>query len=337
MASTMANRVGTQLEKDYEREIKPMLDASLGGTLRRYTDLRTINGESRVVTRGTPANYQNEAPQLYGNYLLTEDGLGGKTQTYEVTPHYIYGWEQLTREEVKMFGGRIGGGEWFLTSLVSALEIGEDLEIFKELERMDALIPAENKFDFASIATPLPVYHSDVIELLKVFMVYANSRFKGKRQKLNVGAVLCIHAKDWAKLLLRNDGGHIFSANEYKHMTGVDGLTSETVNGVAIEKFDDLDRKYGQGAGARNYYLNPGTARMFVVNNILGACWENETRRDSVDSLANGDMFRMVVSKSMGFKVIDPKGLWLMKWKPEEINVLSPVKAGESGNPIFTQ
>lgn len=192
MPSTIANRFGTQLQKDFEREIKPVLDASVGGTLRRYVDMKPIKAESRVITRGTSANFQNTPPNLYGTSTDGQDGLGGKAMTHEVTPHYIYSWEQLTREEINIMGGRIGSDSYVLTSLVGALEIGEDIEVFKEMERMDGLIPAQNKFDYSTGATPLPLYHSKVIEQFKSFLVYANSRFKGKRQKVNVGAILCI-------------------------------------------------------------------------------------------------------------------------------------------------
>lgn len=39
------------LEKDFDREIRPRLDASKGNRLRKYCDWREIKGETRVLTR----------------------------------------------------------------------------------------------------------------------------------------------------------------------------------------------------------------------------------------------------------------------------------------------
>lgn len=327
---------GTRLEKEFDRAILPALDASVGGTLRKYCDTKVIDGESLVETYGTGGNYTSTRPNLYGATGVDQYGLAGGTRSWEVTPKYVYSYEILTAEEMR--GLTITTDSWFITNMIQALEIGEDIEIVKALEEVDAFLPAANKI----VDETKPIYHPEQIMKLKATLVYANSRFKGVRQKANSGAFMLINALDWAKVVLENRNGGIFASSEYAQVTGLDGITYTTVCGVVLETCDKYDKKYGDGenggAAGRDYLVNPGTARICVMNNIKFVSWENDTLREVKESLLNGHTLAMEVAKSMGAKVKDTKGVWLFKFKAENtISEMKDLTLGSEENPITTK
>lgn len=322
---------GTQLEKDFDKIIKPMLEASQGGIFRQYCDFETIEGESKVETNGTPGNYEDTAPNVYAT---KPKGTAGGTRTWEVAPHFIYGHEILGPYEkvsLKQKGG-ISENSWFMTSLISALEIGEDIEIIKALEDSEKLLPTANKLGDVS----KPLYHPQNLKQFKALLVYARSRFKGKKVKGDFGAWAIIHALDWSKIELLEGDQAIFADKDYAHMTGIDNQNITTVCGVAIEEVDDLDRNYGSDGG-RNYYVKSGTIWVCVLDNIKLVAWEDSVRSKSEDNLLNEDTFAMVVSKSMGAKVKNPKGVWKFSAKPETTFTYEEVGLGEEKNPIHTK
>ena len=323
---------GTELEKQFNRTIKPMLDASQGGLFRQYCDFETIEGESLVETMGTPGNYESSAPNVYSEKPA---GTAGGTRTREITPKFLYGHEILTAYEkvsLKAKGG-ISETTWFMPSLVSALEIGEDIEIIKALEEVEALLPTANKVGDVS----KPLYHPQNLRQFKALLVYARSRFKGKKVKGDFGAWAVIHALDWSKVELLAGDESIFADKDYAHMTGIDGQNIKTVCGVAIEEVDTLDRKYGEQGGGRDYYVKPGTIWVCVVDNIKAVAWQDGVQHQAEDNLLNEDTFAMVVKKSFGAKVKDPKGVWKFSCKPETGLTYEEVFKGETNNPVVTK
>lgn len=324
---------GTQLEKDFDRVIKPMLGASEGGIFRYYTDYETIDGESKVETEGTPGNYESDAPNLYAS--PKPKGTAGGARTWEVTPHFIYGHEVLNayqKASLKMKGG-ITESSWFMTSLISALEIGEDIEIIKAMETAEPLLPAANKLGDVT----KPLYHSQNLKQFKALLVYASRRFRGKKVKGDFGAWCVINALDWSKIELLSEGEAIFASKDYNHMTGINNQNITSVCGVAIEEVVDLDREYGPEGGTRNYYVKPGTIWVCVLDNIKLVSWEDQIRSASKDDLLNEDTFAMVVSKSLGARVKNPMGLWKFSCKPETGFTYEEVALGEKDNPINTK
>lgn len=323
---------GTRLEKEWDKTIVPMLDASEGGTLRPYCDYKKIEGESYVENYATPGNYTRNAPNLLGATGVDQYGTAGGTRTFEITPRYLYGYEVLNAYEKQ--GLKITSDSWFMQSLIKALEIGEDIEIVKALEEIDDFLPAANKV----VDATKPIYHPEQIMKLKTILVYANSKFKGKRMKANSGAFMLIHAMDWAKVLMENRNGGIFPSSEYAQVTGLDGITYTTVCGVILETCDDYDREYGDDDDKRNYLVKQGTARICVLNNIKLVTYEGETQRESKESLLNGHTFVMEVTKSIGTKVKDKKGVWLFQFKPEStISEMKDQSLGSEANPMNTK
>lgn len=332
MASTEKN-LSLGIEKDFDREIRPRLDASKGNRLRKYTDWREIKGESRVLTRHTGGNYSTKAPYLYGSQDLTASKDANMTRqlmNMEIVPKFIYGWEILTSEQKQALQGRITGTEWFMDAIVKAMEIGEDIEIVKAIEEMDDFLPAMNKMGDAS----LPLYHPKNIELFKKLLVYASGKFNGVSTEANVGAFMLIHSLDWASIVLRNGEGHIFASSDFSHMTDVRGIKTPTVCGVAIEQFDELDKPYGAEGSQRDYIVKQGKIRIAVNKNIAGASWTNSIKVDSKDDLLNGDVFMMAVRKSIGAKAIDPKGFWIFSCKTEALNEITEVALRTANNPM---
>lgn len=322
---------GTRLEKEWDRAINPSLDASNGGTLRKYCEVKIIEGESLVETYGTGGNYTSSRPNLYGAAGVDQYGLAGGTRTWEVTPKYVYSYEILTAEEMR--GLVITSDSWFINNMIQALEIGEDITIVEALEEVDAFLPEANKIE----DTTKPIYHPEQIMKLKAILVYANSRFKGVRQKANAGAFMLMNALDWSKVVLENRNGGIFASGEYAQVTGLDGITYTTVCNVILELCDKYDKKYGDGEG-RDYLVDPGTARICVMNNIKFVSWEGETLREVKESLLNGHTLAMEVAKSMGAKVKDVKGVWLFKFKPEAtIAEMKDMSLGTESNPMNTK
>lgn len=335
MATTEKN-LSLGLVKDFDREIRPRIDASKGNRLRKYTDWRDIKGEVRVISRHTGGNYSNNAPYLYGSNDLQASKDANMTRhlmNMEIAPRFIYGWEILTAEQKMALEGRITGQEWFMDAIVKAMEIGEDIEIVKAIEQMDDMLPAQNKLG----DDQLPLYHPKQMELFKKLLVYSAGRFNGVSTEADVGAFMLIHSLDWASIVLRNGNGSIFASSDFSHMTDVRGIKTPTVCGVAIEQFDDLDKKYGQGDSARDYIVKQGTIRIGVNKNIAGVGWVNSTKVEAKDDLMNGDTFTMAVRKSIGAKAIDPKGFWIFKCKPEALNEISEVELGTEANPIHNK
>ena len=323
---------GTQLEKDFDRTIKPMLQASVGGRFRQHCDFEVIQGESKVMTFGTPGNYERNAPNMYVS--PKPKGTAGGTRTFEISPHPLYGHETLNYEQRQslMANGGINEKTWFMTTLVEALEIGEDIEIVKAMEDAEPLLPAINKVGDVS----LPLYHPKNLRMFKAALVYARGRFKGKKVKGDYGAWCIIHHLDWSKIELLAGGEAIFADKDYQHMTGINGMTFTTVCGVAIEEVEDLDRNYGEGSG-RNYYVKPGTMWICTLDNIKVVSWEGSVRSSSKEDLLNEDTFAMVVSKSVGARVINPLGLWKFSAKSETTLAYDEVFLGESKNPVNTK
>lgn len=324
---------GTQLEKDWDRIITPMLEASQGGMFRIYTDYETIEGESKVETNGTPGNYTSTAPNLYGADGVSQKGTAGGTRTYEVTPRYIYGFEVLNAYQkagLKKNGG-ITEKSWFMESLITALEIGEDLEIVAAMEAAEPLLPAMNKLGDSE----KPLYHPQNLRQFKALLTFARSRFRGKKVKGDFGAWCLINLLDWSKIELLEGNEAIFADKDYQHMTGINGQNITAVCGVAIEAVTDLDRGYGDKP--RTHYVQSGTIWVCVLDNIKLVSYEGETRRESTDSLTNGDTFTMIVAKSVGAKVKNPMGLWKFSSKPETGFAYEPVMPGESQNPVNTK
>lgn len=324
------------LEKDFDREIRPRLDASKGNRLRKYCDWREIKGETRVLTRHSGGNYSNKAPYLLGSNDLQASKDANMTRelmNMEIAPRFIYGWEVLTAEQKMALEGRITGQEWFMDAIVRAMEIGEDIEIAKAIEAMDDFLPLENKMGDKT----LPLYHAKNIELFKKLLVYSAGRFNGVSTEADVGAFMLIHSLDWASIVLRNGEGHIFASSEFSHMTDVRGVKTPTVCGVAIEQFDQLDKAYGAEGAQRDYIIKPGTIRICVNKNIAGASWVGSTKVQSSDNLMNGDTFTMAVRKSIGAKGIDPKGFWIFECKPEKLNEITEVALGTEKNPTYSK
>lgn len=335
MATTERN-LSLGLEKDFDREIKPRIDASKGNRLRKYCDWRDIKGEVRVLSRHSGGNYSGKAPYLFGSNDLKASKDANMTRqimNMEIAPRYIYGWEVLTSEQKQALEGRITGQEWFIDSIVRAMEIGEDIEITKAIENMDAFLPKSNIMGDAK----LPLYHPKQIELFKKLLVYASGRFNGVSTEADIGAFMLIHSLDWASIVLRNTNGHVFASSDFSHMTDVRGIKTPTVCGVAVEQFDDLDKEYGEEGNQRDYIIKQGTIRIGVNKNIAGVSWTNSLKVESQDSLLNGDTFVMAVRKSIGAKGIDPKGFWKFSCKPEALNEISEVDLGTEANPMNTK
>lgn len=323
---------GTQLEKEWDKVIQVLLEAYEGGTFRYYCDSRIItDGESYTEQWGTPGNYTKITPNLLGKDGATLAGTAGGTKTFEVTPRYIYGWETLSAYDRR--GLVIREDSWFMTNLIDALMVAEDICIVEALEEVDTLLPAENILGDPN----KPLYHPDNLHQFKALLYLANRRFRNKRTKGNFGAWCLIHGLDWCKVALMTPQGNgaIFASNEYSQITGINGITYSTVCGVALEEVYELDSAYGDGD--RDYLVEPGTIRVCTVNNIKFVSYENDTVREAKDSLLNGHTFIMEVAKSVGAKVKNVKGVWLMKTKQElTLKDISPVLPGQSGNPIYT-
>lgn len=332
----MANKTqwvesGTQLEKDFDRSIRPMLDASVGGRFRQHCDFEVISGESKVWTYGTPGNYETGAPNMYKDEVV---GTAGGTRTMEITPHPLYGYEILTYEERQSLDeGRIDENTWFMKSLVESLEIGEDIEIIKAMESVENKLPLLNKMGDVT----KPLYHPKNLRAFKAALVYARGRFKGKKSKGDYGAWAVMHHLDWAKIELLAGGEAIFADKDYQHMTGIDGQSITTVCGVAIETVETLDRAYGDEKKKRNYLVEPGTVWICTLDNIKLVSWENSARSAVKEDLLNGDRLSMVVSKSIGAKVKNINGLWKFTAKKETTLDYEEVFLGETENPIKTK
>lgn len=323
---------GTDLEKQFDRVIQPMLDAINGKQFRFYCDATIIkDGESYKEQYGTPGNFTRNAPNLYGSEGVDQaTGTAGGTRSFEVTARYVYGFEVLGAYDRKGLK-TITENDWFIQNLINALEVGEDLVIIESLEEVDAILPEDNK-----IGDPkLPLYHPLNLEKFKATLIYANARYNNKRTKASFGAFCIIHALDWAKVALRNTNAAIFANSDYSQVTGINGLSYNTVCGVAFEQVDKLDREYGDEDNKRDYIVQPGTIRICVMDNIKFVAFEDDTLREVNDSLMNSHTFSMEVAKSMGAKVKDPKGVWKFSCLPEaKLNDIKPVALGEKDNPI---
>lgn len=334
----MANNVvymqnnSTQILKDFDAAIQPELLALTGGTFRQYCNHRNIKGATRVLTIGSGGNYTSKTPYLVGKTGANTKGYGGSTRTIEVAPEPLYSWETLTWEQIMELDGRITNETFFVKDLANALNIGEDIKIVEALERADALMPATNKVGDSS----KPIYEKKNMELFKKLMVVANSKFKGKRLVAPYGAWCLIHNLDWASIMLRNGNGAIFASSDFVHMTGVTGLTVTTVCGVAMEIVDDLDKGYGDTN--RTYYVQPGTIRFCLRENIISCSWEDSVTSSSQYNMADGDRFIFTCKKSFGARVKDPNGVWKFSCKSEALNVTTDVDAGSSKeNPIYVE
>jgi hypothetical protein len=316
MPNTVGIRTSTQIIKEINREIIPLINASNGGILRKYCDWKVIKGESRVITKGSAANYSRTAPNLYGPGADAIDGLGGQTSTYEVSPRYIYGWEVLTQEQLNIMGS-ITGDEWFMQGLVKALEIGEDIEIVEAIERADTLLPTENVYSNVAAA----IFDSSNIEMFKKYCAYASGRWNNTKTVSKARAVVLMHAVDWSSVIERNDAGNIFSNSDYSQVTGVNGIIMNMICGCALELFYDLDRPYGDAG--RTALIPKGTVRIITSGNILGASWESSVRTEALSSMLNGDTTKIVVSKSVGAKLVEPAAAFKLSFKVVNLNQVS--------------
>lgn len=333
MAGAILKRYGSELEKSFDTYIRPELGSSKGGRFRKYADWEVIKGESRVVKTGGQGNYTGTVPNLLGSAALDafNGKMTGKIRAQELVPQYRYGYEVMTAEQKHSLGGKFQGNEEVFKKLREALELAEDIEIVTALEAADALMPSDNTIGKSTE----PIYSPANIEMFKTLMVLAASRFTGQYDNLQVGAFMLIDTVDWSKLLVHNEDGGVFMSSDYKHMTGIDGRMVTSVFGVAIEQCNPFE--HAMGDSNRTALVPSGTVRLCTYKNIIGASWESTIRTEALDLLANGDTFVASVAKSMGAKVLDPRGCWKFTCKAEKLNVYTPSGKGTDANPMVTK
>lgn len=326
------SRYGAMLKKDLDSNLKPLLDETKGGRFRKYTDWRSISGESRVIPFEDEGDYTSEAPFLTGRTELNafDKEMTGNDLVKEIVPKVKYGYDILTYEQTRAFGGRLKGDEPTFKKLQKALTIAEDVTIMEALEEAEALMPDINKF-----GDPTKVgYDPQNIELLKRNLILASTRFDGMASVMAVGAFMVIDNIDWSAIFAYGTQNNIFASSDYQTFTGIDGRSVTRVFGVAVERTNYF-RKAKNG-GKRTYYVPKGTARICTIENIHGADW-SDLRTEVTSQMSDGDTTKIVVGKSMGAKVGQPECTWKFTFKSEEPNVVTDVARGSDKNPIITK
>lgn len=318
--ATSQVRTAVSIKKEIDRTLIPILNTHLGSRLIKYVNMQTIEADARSVVRVTPANFVINAPDL----LRTDPaGMGGTQKSFEISPTSVYSFEIITYEQMRQIG-TINTETWFIKSLSESIDISKDIMIIRAIEEHDSDVKLSDRYwDGTGKGTNGYIFEEENIEKFKQFLVYAATRYVHPSQARNAKAVCCIHRLDWSSILLRNDFGNIFSSNEYIQVTDVNGIMHDRLCGCALEVFDDLPRDYGDPAFPalmRNYIIKSGQVRIFANGNIEGAQWEGSTRTEVTESIANLDSTRIIVAKSMGFKVIEPIGLYLMDFTQRPLN-----------------